>query len=684
MDTKSQTAGEQTTPRTKLRGNLTQIVKDFLLPGSAEQRFQKKLSEDEDSEFIRSKELSTSTKKFTNALRLSARLERAVEKGGNLAAMQTALMATGGGVAGLASPGSALGGLQGTIKSLRNRITPAGAYHTSLHFGTITLESGVGKLQVAGQDFETKRGVLVSPRFSPALLANKKDAVALLYRPADRLETGQDNNIVPLGTCCSLYATRDEHGQYKRKQVKLVKRPIEERSALACMKIVYGAAFSGYPESRKDAEDATIDLLVQEALRYHKFSSRSKTVQAQQQALFQGAERVLKSLESAIGDEVSKYLERLADVLVSPEINISHDALFNNCQRLVDKLLKGKDFEYFFPRLPKQVQNCDTPVTRIAWPQYLMSFNDRIDGQYLSLQQPDSVMATYFSKTRFGGDVTDFMMKIKKTDQRYDALVLSQGSMKTAINRTTTFNTMWQMPRDTLSILQFQLSREKSRYISENGGISSQAEWIENRLLLLMLGDAFASYSGALGTSLFNLAISDPALANKIVLPKARVMGSVRVGERIRIIRLPAGQTVYFIASKAEEQLDEVFQVPDQDLALFSTALNKCFRKIVRTYATSISRIVSKILQKFTRKRPAKRGFATVSRLCGTDFLSHAVHQAFQLYEARKRDGWFHLDFGDFIVVLQLFRKSKTIREGIPIMRHIDEATSEESEELGA
>tara|TARA_R110002003_G_scaffold68_15_gene6209 strand:+ start:13914 stop:16187 length:2274 start_codon:yes stop_codon:yes gene_type:complete len=667
-----------------LRGAVKRTVKDALLPNRAEQVFQRKLSDDEDKDFIRKREVGDSTKRFSYVMKAGAELERIVENSATFAALSSAMGAGGNAAAAIMSPSSGFNVIQSTIKSLRNRVTPAGTYHTSLRFGTITIESGVGKLRIAGQDFKANRGILVSPRFSPALLADKKDASVLLFAPSDRLELEKDNRVIVFGTCCNIYATQNQNGRYRRRRVRLTRRPIEERNGLACMKIVYGAAFSSYPDSRQSAEETTIETLVQEAVSYHKMLSRSKTTQSQHQALFEAAERVLESLQSALKSEVDKYLNRLVDVFLDPETDLSHNALSNNCQRLVDKLLQGKDFEYFFPRLPKQPISCDNPITNIAWPQYLMSFSDRIDGQSISLQQPNSVMTQYFSRTRFGGDVVDFMTsEVRAADGsgKYDALLLSPGSMKDRDSRTTAFNAMWEMPRDTLSILQFHLSREKPRYASGTGGVFTQGDWIENRLLLLLLVDIFGSLSGGLGASLFNLAASDSDLVKKIVLPKARVLGSARVGEKVRILQLPGKQIVYFIASKAEEQLKEIFQAPENDVALFSTMLHQCFHKVLRVYTKNVSQVVTKVLRRIMGKRPAKRGFTTVSRLYGTDFLSLAVHQAIQLYETRKRDGWFHLDFGDLIIVLQLFRKSKTVRENISTMERELVTGSQEDEQ---
>ncbi len=639
-------------------------INDIMLPSRAEQIFQRMLSKDEDEKFLEENGAGKKMRLFSSALKAGAIIEKTLQK----VPATINLGAFPGG-----SPDTMFAAAGDTVELLRSKVTPAGSYHVSLRVGTLVIESGVGKRKIAGKEYTTNRGILVSPRFNSNLLAKKKSDTTLLYDPTDRVEVRDTGQVICFGTCCNLYLAKDKNGQYKRRCVELVRRPIEEKSSPACMKIVYGAAFSGYPMSKKGKEEATIEALVKEAQSFHRAPCRSKGSNVQRQELYEAANHVLKALQAAIGDEVIKYLNRLVKIFVDPETKITWNALFNNCQRLADELLRGKDFEYFFPRLPRQPEAEENAKLGVDWPQYLMSFSDRIHGDGVCLQQPNSVLTRYFSRTRSGEDVIDFLeSRIHANDksQKYAALLLMQGPMTDKDSRTAGFNTVWEMPQDTLSILQFHLSRDRSRYTSSSGDTLNDREWIENRLFLLLLWDIFGSFSGGLGSSLLTLVTSLPDMVSKIVLPKARVMGTARVGERVRILRLPGKQIVYLIARKSDDDdMEKFFDAPDDEIDQFSKILRKYIHQIQSKTANAVLPAmavpITMLFHRLQGKRPqSQRGFKTACRHSRFDILSFAIRQSIRMYEIRRRDGWAHLDFGGLTMVLQLFKKSKTVREG--------------------
>jgi hypothetical protein len=255
--------------------------------------------------------------------------------------------------------------------------------------------------------------------------------------------------------------------------------------------------------------------------------------------------------------------------------------------------------------------------------------------------------------------------------RRYAALLLRQGALDDSRDRKAALDSLWEMPRDTLSILQLHLWRDRSRYASSAGRILSQRDRMENWLLLLLLSDIVASFSGALSVSLLSLFMKNPSLVSRIVLPKARVLGTTRVGERVRILRLPGKQIVYLIASKSDAVLEKLFEAPERDIDLFA--------EIMRKYSCLISAEDSfgKFFGKLQgRSRRVTRGFKSVSSSqrnlfpflqvfsLDSDLVSMIINQLIRMHEIRRRDGWVHLELGDFTMVLQLFRKSKNIREG--------------------
>ena len=519
----------------------------------------------------------------------------------------------------------------------------------------------------------------MSSRLDPNLLADSNSASVLLFDPSDRREIKTESKdkervqVKNFEKACIFYS--DNETNIRRFEV--VENPVEYKGSLACKKTVYGAAFSGYPEYRNSGEEATINELVKQALSFFERPYQSKDTTTQRRALHDAASHVLQNLRLILENEVDKYLQRMVKVLLDPSFKVPWHPLRNNCQRLVDRLLQGKDFEYFFPRLPKHAGAASDPTCEVQWPRYLMSFNDRIEGDSISLHQPNSLLTKFFSRTRFCGDVVDFIrnqFQGRVTAQNYAALLLQEGALRTPEECVEMSNALWEMPRDTLSILQFHHCRSRSRYTTSAGSILTQRQWMENRLLLFLLSDIVASMSGALGTRLLELFRTNPQLVSKVILPKARVMGTARAGERVRILQMPAKQIVYFIASEVDTALDELFDAPEEEVDLIVGALRNAFRQwdgfnknsIINTTMSVLSKPFSKLKG---RKRQAKRGFKSVLRRSmninpfSVDFVLSAIEQAIRLYEIRKRDGWFHLDFGGLTMVLQLLRKSKTIRK---------------------
>jgi hypothetical protein len=557
------------------------------------------------------------------------------------------------------------------VKAVRSTITPVGAYHVSLKFGPLLVESRVEKRKVKDTTFTTHRGILMSHRFSPNLLGNRTSSVPLLYEPSDRIELEDSRKRVCLETCCKLYLVKDNKGRYKTRRIEIDRWPSEEKASLACMKTVYGAAFSGYPDWRNIGERATVDALVNEARSFYRTSALFKDIEAQRQALRDAANCVLTKLQATIGNEVDKHLSRFVEVFLDPNTNITWNATSNNCQKLVDKLLQGKDFEYFFPRLPKQMESRVHTVPSVPWPRYLMSFNDRIAGDSINFHQPRSVLTKFFLEQHFGGDLVDFLeARTEDNDeaQSYETLLLRHGALGSCTGLPATYDALWEMPRDTLSILQFHICRGRARYVSTARLIPDHRAWIENRLLLLLFSDIVGSLSGALGSALLGLFIRRPDLISRIVMPKARVLGTVRVGEQLRIVqpRLSTIDIVYVITARNEEDSENCFEALDEEANILTytwEAIDSIFSKVFNS-----KRFFKKWL---ALSSPIPRGFSRCEyEMVGlgldaliNDFISILASQL------RKRDNWVHLGFrvpgGTVSLVMQLCKKSKNTREGM-------------------
>lgn len=274
---------------------------------------------------------------------------------------------------------------------------------------------------------------------------------------------------------------------------------------------------------------------------------------------------MILKLRLALEEEVNKYLSRIIAVLLDPDFKVKWNPLFNNCQALVDGLLKGKDFEYFFPRLPKHIKGESSAEVGMTWLQYLMSFHDRIAGKFISLHQPHSFVTKFFSDKGFPGDLINFIESVIKdqpTAVKYSALLLKNNQQETFEQPEQILNTLWEMPHDTVSILQFQLIRMHPKYAIGARSGPTLGQWLRKRLLLLLQLDIFASYSGALGSCILEFFERNPSFTSKVVIPKSRVMGTVRAGERGRMLQYPGKQIVYLIASEVDVEFNRLFNAP--------------------------------------------------------------------------------------------------------------------------
>jgi hypothetical protein len=259
---------------------------------------------------------------------------------------------------------------------------------------------------------------LISPRPCPTLFGNFRTATWLIDGDEDR----------PSGTlladCTVFYKERTT----KTRRFYEERREIHDRPTLGCVKHVYGAAFSGYLKSSAPKEAALINVLIREAEKCR--FKPSKTVTARRRQLRRSAEEIVRLLQQLLDPEVDKYLRRISEVLLDPKTKLSWNMWTNNCQKLVDRLLRGKDFEYVFPRLPKDfgIRTDYETDGDFPWPRYLISFGDRIEGVDLSPYQPNSVVRRFCQSKRIECDLIEFlelaMLKSQNVQRKSNARFL--------------------------------------------------------------------------------------------------------------------------------------------------------------------------------------------------------------------------------------------------------------------
>ncbi|KAK3292179.1 uncharacterized protein B0H64DRAFT_445138 [Chaetomium fimeti] len=402
---------------------------------------------------------------------------------------------------------------------VKSHFAPAGNFHLALMFGPLVFESGVKG---------SNHGVRVSPRPPPTLFAGKAVETQSEW-PRQRLP------ILFKDRCSG----QPKLG-YTIDEVDQTPRPI-----LACVKRVYGAAFSGYPESNAASQQEVIRCLAREGVGYAKIP-RSKSAAARRMALDKAAQRLVQQMEKCIGREVDKHLERFGRRLVDLRDNVDWNFMMNNCQLLVNRLLQGdKDFEYSIPLFPSSLMSSSnrdderSEDDHYRWPRYLVSFGNHIEGFGRSLYQPNCLITSYCqSMPMVEYDVLEYISWRSQQQQSEPnthtrALGALSRLRQGGDDDTLPVNHLWLMPGDTLSLLQFHLVRQAQKYHGQAGGA-----WIDNRLRVLQLLDIYGAFAGALGVSLFNLLQTNRELLGQVTIPHARVLGNMRADESVRVTRM--------------------------------------------------------------------------------------------------------------------------------------------------
>jgi hypothetical protein len=501
-----------------------------------------------------------------------------------------------------------------------------------------------------------KGGALISARPPPILFRNSKNTDLLIDGREDKRSDDVTTNWMII--------YRDM--TTRERQFDMKKGVIRNRNTLACMKRVYGGAFSGYVDSHTAVEGDIIDSLVRasETCRFN----YTKTIASQSRKLRWAAVEIVSLVKRLYEQETDKYLQRVSNILADPKTNISWGPV-NNCQKFVDQLLQGKDFEYIFPRLPKGFgeQSSRDVWKGISWPRYLISFGDRIEGDWRSLRQPNSIVGKFIQNKYVQGDLIEFLelrmlqtQKHKKRNQdnmfeSLEELVLVTPKLGSTSSSAAVMEALWELPRDTLSILQFHLLRTPQRYCTTTGQSLTHKQWMESRLRLFQQLDVFSALTGAFGSALLSLFSRKPDLIAKVTIPKSRVYGSARADEKVRILRLSPVNIIY-VVSRLNSVIHPLFEAPDD---LFTEKLLEFVEKaglkgkhqsqvllirrlsyIFKAYIKSVS-LMSPI---FVNWPVVISGAITASK--------DIVH----------KDGWISIDFGDLIFVQQVFAKSKNVR----------------------
>ncbi len=442
------------------------------------------------------------------------------------------------------------------------------------------------------------------------------------------------------------------------------------RQILASVKRVYGAAFSGYLEENASREAAVVDALVSAAASCE--IKPSKTITAFLLRLHRSARIVVDSLHELLDNEVNVHLRRISKRLMDPKTNLSWNVTTNNCQRLVQVLVRGKDFEYLFPRLPKDFGSRDitSEYMNYGWPRYLISFGDRLEGPQNVVGQPNSIVANFCRRNGHENDLIDTIEllqhhfqnvrkdSVKESASWQELRLAPSGPEDTDLvsekRDNVMFEKLWEIPRDSLSVIQFHLLRPSHQYQNRCGKMLGRLEWIENRLRLLRQLHIFSAFAAGFGAALLYMFHQKPYLLLRIRIPRSQVFGSLRADERVAVIRSIPGRVIYFIWNRRFDQLS-YFNGPEYKLAAKLSEIDRTWYG----YQTSF---LKPLYQSFLE---CWYGGSPSPLLEYLSFSSGLSNSAVSLVNQRLygREDWVQL-FGsaDTVVLMQTFKKNKTVR----------------------
>ena len=493
-------------------------------------------------------------------------------------------------------------------------------------------------------------GALISARSLPPLHFDHKHLTTVI----DFTQCDSSEMSSPLGI--SLFVDRES--QDKTRSFLKEPSPTCDRRFLASIKRIYGAAFSGYNPSLAQDEASVIEALVTAAEECS--YPTSKSLQARHAQLSASTRRVMESLHRLLDYDVEVYLKRFASILLNPRFKLRWHLMGNNCQNFVDGLLKGKDFEYLFPRLPERFLNDQVmrQSLKFPWPRYLISFHDQIDGLGTSRTRPQSVVRRFYKDNRDRCDLVEFARLAyghAATDEAKDGEfnivgnellltpdVISDENAKEYGLTEKLLDDLWEMPRDSMSLLQSHLFRPAEKYSDHQGFALTGPEWLANRLRILRQMDLFASLAGGLGSALLAVFCSNPSILRELGMPHARVMGTCHADDVIFASQIAMSKVYSYVIRDKKERKENASNI-GRKKTLVTCGLN--IRDLENITAVEVLSEYSPMVTAFLM------GFDVTLNM--SQFLAHF-----------DSNGWFVYRFmGNFVFLYNVKRRKSLRRE---------------------
>jgi hypothetical protein len=226
-----------------------------------------------------------------------------------------------------------------------------------------------------------------------------------------------------------------------------------------------------------------------------------------------------------------------------------------------------------------------------AWPRYLISFNDHIDGLSTLGSQPKSIISKYCQATRDRCDIVEFaeLTLLKEEKRQLKKLARTRkGAVKQFAKETfkmapkfvvmaapigevkvegenaiseALLDALWDLPRDTMSILQFHLLRPSTKYSTKQNKVLERKDWIKNRLRVFRQQDLFASLAGGFGAAVIEVVSTNPTSLKRLSIPHARIYGTAHVSDKIGFLNSPVPT---YVIREGKNKINEFIQIMTQ------------------------------------------------------------------------------------------------------------------------
>ena len=371
--------------------------------------------------------------------------------------------------------------------------------------------------------------MLVSQRQPPSLCF--QPANTLLYPENDRQSGRPETEAVILF----------QHGQ--QRFLRLSSQAQQDRQLLASVKRIYGGAFSGRDPRLHQMEEAVARRLMtaSDSFRY----LPSKSVRANYKRLHAEAAKVTSLVREIINHDVNQYLKRFSAALLDLKLSLRWNARSNTCQDFADNILRDPRLGNLAPKLPKAFVTDENVRANPAYPglRYLICFGTTIDTPIALLRpQPRSVVWRFYHGIRDNCDLIEYAESVTHKQasiphhlRRVSVLQYPEPAAGASVDGL--IDSLWELPRDTVSTLQMHLLRRREKYSSPQGYALTQCEWVTNRLQILQQLDVFGSLAGAWGSVWLAEFLRKPeGLLLKGSWPDAATYGTMHVNEKIQTI----------------------------------------------------------------------------------------------------------------------------------------------------